>query len=343
MNRFISEAITWPSGCGFLSSKRTARLAGSKTPRATTAMTATTIIEATIQPWLGEVLRMLPDSLASCQPATRVQVTTVGMMSSILGISRVVTSTRAGIERRPRIGPSTNPRKRSSAVQKPPPTTWKKSTAQLALVPTATANPTRATPTMGRPPRGTMSNSGRIRPGGAPVAPAGGPASCCVMTPSSSCWRYCSGQTRGPLRSVVARSEDAELVALRVAQHLPAVARVDVLGGLGADGHGLPDGGLVIGGSDVDVQAVLHRFPLRHPQEEQGQGLGVEDHVTVPVDLHVAADQPAPPAGERLGLDAVDADPPHLRLEGRHLVGHGASLTDGRALRTSADATVARR
>jgi len=51
MNRFMSLAMTATSGSGFFSSNSTARLAGSRTPRATTAMTATTIIEATIHPW----------------------------------------------------------------------------------------------------------------------------------------------------------------------------------------------------------------------------------------------------------------------------------------------------
>ena len=99
---------------------------------------------------------MSPGWRASCHPAARVQTTTVGMMSSILGMSRVVNSTRAGMDSRPRIGPSTNPRNRSRVVQKVPPTTWKKSTPHFESVAMTTTKPTSTRPTTGKPPSGTI-------------------------------------------------------------------------------------------------------------------------------------------------------------------------------------------
>jgi hypothetical protein len=67
-------------------------LAGSRIPSATTAITATTIIDATTQAWCEYEVWMSPVCRAGCQPAASVQTTTVGMMSSISGISRVVIS-----------------------------------------------------------------------------------------------------------------------------------------------------------------------------------------------------------------------------------------------------------
>jgi len=50
------------------------------------------------------------------------------MMITILGISLVVNSTRAGGDMLPMIGPRTRPRNRSMIVQAAPPATWKNST-----------------------------------------------------------------------------------------------------------------------------------------------------------------------------------------------------------------------
>src|SRR6185312_5615760 len=49
--RLMRWAIRSPLGSGLRNSKSTARFAGSSTPRATTAMTATTMYEATAHPW----------------------------------------------------------------------------------------------------------------------------------------------------------------------------------------------------------------------------------------------------------------------------------------------------
>ena len=65
------------------------------------------------------------DWSASCQPAASVIVTTVGMITTIFGISLVVNSIRAGIDIEPMIGPSTKPRNRSRIVHAAPPATWK--------------------------------------------------------------------------------------------------------------------------------------------------------------------------------------------------------------------------
>src|SRR4051794_11074198 len=91
------------------------------------------------------------------------------MMSSSFGISRVVSSTRAGIASRPRIGPSTNPRKRSNDVHSPPAATWKNSSAHSRSAAIATTSATSTAPTIGRPRSGTISKSGRGGAAGAAV------------------------------------------------------------------------------------------------------------------------------------------------------------------------------
>src|SRR4051794_607753 len=92
------------------------------------------------------------------------------MMSSSFGMSRVVSSTRAGIARRPRIGPSTNPRNRSNDVHSPPAATWKNSSAQSLFAAIATTSATSTAPTIGSPLSGTISKSAR---GGASRAAVG--------------------------------------------------------------------------------------------------------------------------------------------------------------------------
>ena len=71
--------------------------------------------------------------MPSCHPAASVTVTTVGMISTIFGISRVVSSIRAGIDSRPMIGPSTNPRNRSMIVHAAPPATCRNSSGHSLL------------------------------------------------------------------------------------------------------------------------------------------------------------------------------------------------------------------
>src|SRR4051812_30859925 len=83
------------------------------------------------------------------------------MISRSFGISLVVSSTRAGIARRPRIGPSTNPRNRSNEVHRPPAATWKNSSAKSLFAAIAATSATRTTPTIGSPLSGTISKSGR--------------------------------------------------------------------------------------------------------------------------------------------------------------------------------------
>ncbi len=98
--------------------------------------------------------------------------TNVGMMSSILGMKRVVNSTRACTDMPPRIGPMINPRKRSMLVQRPPPPTWKKVSAHNEFVEMATISPTRRTATIGSPRTGTIENGGIA---GGPGTWSGGP------------------------------------------------------------------------------------------------------------------------------------------------------------------------
>src|ERR1700712_3047435 len=109
----------------------------------------------------------------SCQPAARVIVTTVGMISTIFGISLVVNSTRAGIDRRPMIGPSTSPRKRSMIVQAEPNTTCMNSIGHSLSTAIATISTMNAIATSTSPRFGTISKSGRSIGGGASAWAAG--------------------------------------------------------------------------------------------------------------------------------------------------------------------------
>jgi hypothetical protein len=94
--------------------------------------------------------------VASCHPDARVIVTTAGMMSRILGISLVVISIRAGIDKRPRIGPRMRPRKRSMIVQAAPPATWKNSSGQSLLTAMAAISRPMIGAMMTSPRRGTI-------------------------------------------------------------------------------------------------------------------------------------------------------------------------------------------
>ena len=97
--------------------------------------------------------------------------TSVGMMTTILGMKRTVNSMRAGTDSRPRIGPMMRPRNRSMLVHSPPPATWKKVRAHRLLVLMATMSPIRRAAAIGRPRTGTIENSGM---GGGPPPASGG-------------------------------------------------------------------------------------------------------------------------------------------------------------------------
>src|ERR1700761_9480889 len=106
------------------------------------------------------------------------------MISTILGISLGVNSTRAGTDILPMIGPRTRPRKRSMMVQAAPPATWKNSSGHSLLEAMAAISPAMMTPTIGSPLSGTISKSGRAAaaacsasattPGGAASSVMGG-------------------------------------------------------------------------------------------------------------------------------------------------------------------------
>src|SRR3954469_12503535 len=91
------------------------------------------------------------------------------MMSRSFGMSFVVSSTRAGIARSPRIGPSTNPRNRSNEVHSPPAATWKNSSAHSLFAAIAATSAISTTPTIGRPRSGPISKSARGGAAGAAV------------------------------------------------------------------------------------------------------------------------------------------------------------------------------
>src|SRR3954471_13808620 len=231
MKRFIRFWMTAGLGRRFLSSTRTATFAGSRTASAMTAITPTTTYEATIQPWSGWPELTVPSRRPSCQPDASVQVTRVGMMSSSFGMSRVVSSTRAGIARRPRIGPSTNPRNRSNDVHSPPAATWKNSSAQSLFAAIATTSATSTAPTIGSPLSGTISKSAR---GGASCAAVG--ASTATSAMGASIDRPAPMHDMGDAREVVpvidgedrARRSDVAIAELARRQH-GVVARRQLL------------------------------------------------------------------------------------------------------------------
>ena len=78
------------------------------------------------------------------------------MRRTIFGMNRVVNSMRAGIDIPPMIGPTMRPTNRSMAVQSPPPTTWKNTSAQRLLLAIATIRPITTAATIGIPLRGTI-------------------------------------------------------------------------------------------------------------------------------------------------------------------------------------------
>src|SRR5579875_1388233 len=173
MNRRMRVPMTRPSGSGARSANRTARFAGSRMPRAITDITPTTTNEATTQPWSGDVPARLPRWRASCQPDASVIVTSVGMISSIFGISRRESSMRAGMESWAMIGPRTKPRNRSMPVHRPPPTTWKNSSAHRRLTATAATRLPRASTASGSPASGTIARGRAWPPAPLPGGPPG--------------------------------------------------------------------------------------------------------------------------------------------------------------------------
>ena len=131
MKRFISRSTTCGLGRGFFSSVSTAMLRAEQPERdhGHDGDDDEARDDPAVQRIAGS--RLVPSLVESCQPAASVTVTTVGMISTIFGISRVVNSTRAGIESLPMIGPSTKPRKRSMTVQAEPATTCRNSSGQI--------------------------------------------------------------------------------------------------------------------------------------------------------------------------------------------------------------------
>src|SRR5579875_658159 len=210
-------------------------------------------------------------------------MTTVGIISISLGMRRVASSTRAGTGKRPRMGPSTKPRKRSSVVQIPPDTTWKKSRDQRALVAMAATKPASTAATAYRPRSGTIRKSlltGWARP--APTATAGEPdgsgaRACWAISVMSHCLcqelasrqAYCLSGT-GPGGPMVTAT--------------PAAAMGPRCAGLGARPCGRPG---LVGWSGL-VGGCLY------PQERVGGDAGDVDGRRVPDPVGVPRDGVAP-------------------------------------------------
>ena len=108
------------------------------------------------------------------------------------------------------------------------------------------------------------------------------------------------GRYPGLCRALGTRSEDAKLVALGIAQHLPAPASVDIVGPGGAEGQGLLDCCGDITAAHVQMQTVLACFRLGHWQEIERQALrGVQRGIALGMHLdrshraHTATSGPA--------------------------------------------------
>src|SRR4029450_3208086 len=130
------------------------------------------------------------------------------------------------------------------------------------------------------------------------------------------------------------------LVPLGVAQDLPAALVVDVVGPGGAQGQGLGGGLGQVAAAQVQVQPVLDRLGLGHAPEVDDQPGGAQGGVAVLGDLHLAAQQPAPPAGQPGGVMAVDGQRGDAD-DGRCLFAH-VSLASSDA-RSRAQASAPRR
>src|SRR6185369_8615064 len=105
-------------------------------------------------------------------------------------------------------------------------------------------------------------------------------------------------RTLAVVRTSIFGREDAELVALRVGEHHPrllALAYVDMPGA--QTGHTV-DLGLLIVGTEVEVDAVLDDVVVGHGEKQPiwfGAGRGLEPHVAVLVDVVLPALDLRPP------------------------------------------------
>src|SRR6185312_16058834 len=112
------------------------------------------------------------------------------MIRTILGISLVVNSIRAGTDILPMIGPRTRPRNRSMIVHAAPPATWQNVSGHSLLDAIAAMSSAMMTATIGSPLSGTISKSSGPAGGACSASAAAGGAVISVMRAS-----YGSGAT----------------------------------------------------------------------------------------------------------------------------------------------------
>src|SRR5262249_29471964 len=128
---------------------------------------------------------------------------------------------------------------------------------------------------------------------------------CCTATSKRS--RY--GQVGPHDISKGVGLQEAELVALGIAQYLPAAPSVDIVGPGGAERQGLLRRGGEVATTQVEMQAVLARFRLGHWEEVERQAFrGVQRGIALGMDRDRAAEHATPPARQPYRVAAVDSE-----------------------------------
>src|SRR5215207_430729 len=118
-------------------------------------------------------------------------------------------------------------------------------------------------------------------------------------------------RTLAAVGTSVARGENAELVALRVGQHYPALLALADVDMPCAKTEDAIDLGLLVIGAEVEVDAVLDDLVVGHSDKQpvgSGAGRRVQYDVTVVVDVLRPAQHLRPPGTQRGGVVGVDAD-----------------------------------
>ena len=79
-------------------------------------------------------------------------------------------------------------------------------------------------------------------------------------------------------------------IALGISENLPSVSDVNVLGRRSPERLRPGNRAFEVSDAEVQVHAVLHRLGLRHPEEEQWDGIRIETDVAIFIDAHGATE-----------------------------------------------------
>src|SRR5215208_2578729 len=107
------------------------------------------------------------------------------------------------------------------------------------------------------------------------------------------------------------RRQDAEFVALRVGQHHPRLLTLADVDMLRAQSDYPIDLGLLVVGTEVQMDAVLDDLVVGHCDKQPvgtGAGRSFEDDIAVLVDIGTPAQHLCPPSTESVRVVGVDAD-----------------------------------